>query len=201
MGIVAVGAAACAGEAEPVVVETSPAVQFAVGSCIGPRTGPGAGEYREVACADPAATDSILSRFAPDSAVAAQLGRRSVDCPDETDEVVELTKLGPPLAGDSPGGYVCVRSLKPPHPGDPGNGGGPTIVVGDCVTASSKGDVAEIRCGSGKGKSRFRVLTIETVKANSAAAALINPCAAGTDVSFTVGERAGERRVACAKRL
>lgn len=196
------GATACASDAGPVVAGTTPAAQFAVGSCIGPRTGPGVGDYREVACADPAATGSILSRSVSSTpGVAAQLGRLSIACPDATDVVVELSELGPPLDGDSPAGYVCIRNLKAPHPGDPGNGGGPAIVVGDCVAASSGGDVQEIRCADrAKAKTRYRVVTVETVK-DSPAAALVSPCAAGTDASFVLSRHGGERRVACAKRL
>jgi hypothetical protein len=32
-----------------------------------------------------------------------------------------------------PQGYACLRDLEPPHPGDPGGGGGPRGIPGDCL--------------------------------------------------------------------
>lgn len=56
-------------------------------------------------------------------------------CPDDTDAAY---KAPDPVTGlDSH--MVCARYLEPPHPGDPGGGGG-DYVVGDCVfVASSAG--------------------------------------------------------------
>ncbi|MDT3728068.1 hypothetical protein ROS62_25605 [Streptomyces sp. DSM 41972] len=60
--------------------------------------------------------------------------------------------------GMVPRGHACMRNLQPPHPGDPGGGGGPRTVVGDCVYALDGGKVREAACdGSGPRKPEFKV--------------------------------------------
>ncbi|GIH77335.1 hypothetical protein Plo01_37640 [Planobispora longispora] len=75
-----------------------------------------------------------------DGKVISLVGAEAADCPVETDELVRVRPL--PGAGGthaqavprSPeqGRTACVRSLRPPHPGDPGGGGG-TLRAGDCL--------------------------------------------------------------------
>ena len=61
-------------------------------------------------------------------------------CPLATDELVPLV--------DAVTEYGCLRRLAPPHPGDPGNGGG-VLRVGDCVGDPDAGPPGEeARCGS-----------------------------------------------------
>lgn len=47
----------------------------------------------------------------------------------------------------APGTVVCVRNLRPPHPGDPGHGGG-LIGPGDCIVLRS-GRGREVPCAHG----------------------------------------------------
>ncbi len=73
-------------------------------------------------------------------------------CPDDTDQIFQTT--GGLTAGDP---LACGRNLAPPHPGDPGGGGGPKIIVGDCVWVSPAGggvlstNVYEVPCAEKEG--------------------------------------------------
>ncbi|MFD9794922.1 hypothetical protein ACFWXK_28695 [Streptomyces sp. NPDC059070] len=76
---------------------------------------------------------------------------RAVQCPARTDFVLYID-------GDGGSGYACMRNLEPPHPGDPGMGGGPFTVVGDCVHRSGRDQVKETPCdGSGAAAPDFQV--------------------------------------------
>ncbi|MGW1777765.1 hypothetical protein ACWCQQ_01325 [Streptomyces sp. NPDC002143] len=90
----------------------------------------------EMPCADPDAIGKVLER------VEEEMGMGSYsDCPDSTDDVLGITgEPGWEIAGSrdyvkyaSGMGYACVRTLKAPHPGEPGGGG-----LEYCVRASTQ---------------------------------------------------------------
>jgi hypothetical protein len=89
-------------------------------------------QFEPVACDDEQAVARIT-----DIGADIELGRDVTDdgCPDDTDAAY---KAPDPVTGrDSH--VVCARYLEPPHPGDPGGGGG-HYVAGDCLfVASSPG--------------------------------------------------------------
>ncbi|MGW1869218.1 hypothetical protein ACWCPS_27115 [Streptomyces mauvecolor] len=105
-------------------------------------------------------------------AVAKVLARRNgpvakgatVDCPLYTDFVLYVSESVPSAAASGEGsvsrGYACMRNLEQPHPGDPGMGGGPYTVVGDCVYAAAEDQVRETPCdGSGAHAPQYRVVS------------------------------------------
>jgi hypothetical protein len=84
-------------------------------------------------------------------------------CPGTTDFVLHISAQSPSLDEDGDGavpqGYACMRNLEPPHPGDPGGGGGPRTIVGDCVHGFGDGRVRETACdGEGRRKPRYKVV-------------------------------------------
>ncbi|MGV9339674.1 hypothetical protein [Streptomyces sp. NPDC003688] len=115
-------------------------------------------------------------------------------CPPATDFVLHIGG-GTPATGRTtapavPQGYACMRDLQPPHPGDPGNGGGPRTIAGDCVYDTGGGQVRETACdGSGPHKPRYQVT--DTVPARRA-------CPPSTALYVEVG---GPNPVGCARRL
>ncbi|MDJ0340042.1 hypothetical protein QMK19_06425 [Streptomyces sp. H10-C2] len=143
------------------------------------------GSYREVACADPSAIARVLARFygpLPDSPSPAATARAGNRCPETTDLVLSIP------SGRSQG-YACMRELGSPHPGDPGAGGGPRTIVGDCVYATGKGEVKETSCdNSTRNKAQYLVVSITRDRAL---------CPPGTALFVNVGP-AG---VGCARRL
>ncbi|MEV6695712.1 hypothetical protein AB0M68_00910 [Streptomyces sp. NPDC051453] len=118
-------------------------------------------------------------------------------CPARTDFVLHISEDRPSLVGSDgtaigeiPQGYACMRNLEPPHPGDPGGGGGPRTIVGDCVYAAGRGQVRETACdGSGKEKPRYRVAAAAVDRAE---------CPALTALYVTLG---GSEPVGCAVRV
>ncbi|MGW2639247.1 hypothetical protein [Streptomyces sp. NPDC001348] len=115
-------------------------------------------------------------------------------CPPTTDFVLHIGARDPssPEHGDGtiPQGYACMRNLEPPHPGDPGGGGGPRTVPGDCVYGSGGGRVRETACdGSGTRKPRYKIT--KTVAAR-------RQCPPSTALYVQLG---GRHPVGCARRL
>ncbi|WSQ15518.1 hypothetical protein OG604_17210 [Streptomyces sp. NBC_01231] len=83
-------------------------------------------------------------------------------CPPTTDFVLHISEQRPASDEDGDGavprGYACMRNLEPPHPGDPGGGGGPRTIVGDCVYGLGDGQVRETACdGRGDRKPQYQV--------------------------------------------
>ncbi|MET8832077.1 hypothetical protein ABZX40_40670 [Streptomyces sp. NPDC004610] len=83
-------------------------------------------------------------------------------CPGTTDFVLHISAQRPTHDEDGDGsvaqGYACMRHLQPPHPGDPGGGGGPRTIVGDCVYGAGGGQVRETPCdGGGRHRPEYRV--------------------------------------------
>ncbi|MDG9721545.1 hypothetical protein [Streptomyces sp. DH41] len=115
-------------------------------------------------------------------------------CPATTDFVLHISEQRPSADEDGDGavpqGYACMRALQPPHPGDPGGGGGPRTIVGDCVYDAGSGKVRETACdGEGKRKPQFEVVEAVAARAD---------CPASTALYVRLG---GERPVGCARPL
>ncbi|MFD3516153.1 hypothetical protein [Streptomyces sp. NPDC058657] len=110
---------------------------------------------REVSCASERAAARVVARYNGPA------GETS-SCPPRTDFVLHLSESGQATDEDGDGvvplGYACMRNLQAPHPGDPGGGGGPHTVVGDCVYGAGDGKVKETACdGSGGREPEFKV--------------------------------------------
>ncbi|MFB9522625.1 hypothetical protein [Streptomyces cremeus] len=114
---------------------------------------------REVSCRSERAAAKVTARYN------GQAGN-GPSCPATTDFVLHISEARPPgdTRGDEngdgvvPRGYACMRNLTDPHPGDPGGGGGPHTIVGDCLYGAGGGQVEETPCdGSGGRSPEYRV--------------------------------------------
>ncbi|MFF8571082.1 hypothetical protein ACF06L_07620 [Streptomyces sp. NPDC015408] len=128
--------------------------------------------------------------------VAREDGRASdgPPCPATTDFVLHISEQRPSADEDGDGtvpqGYACMRNLQPPHPGDPGAGGGPRTIVGDCVHDTGDGKVRETACdGTGEREPQFKVVEAVADRAD---------CPASTGLYVRLG---GARPVGCARPL
>lgn len=113
-------------------------------------------------------------------------------CPGTTDFVLHISEQSRTSDEDGDGaipqGYACMRNLAPPHPGDPGGGGGPRTIVGDCVYGSGDGQVRETSCdGEGKQEPQYEVTKSVTKRAD---------CPLSTALYVQLG---GEKPVGCAR--
>ncbi|OKI04571.1 hypothetical protein A6A06_07290 [Streptomyces sp. CB02923] len=143
--------------------------------------------FHQVSCRSEKAAALVLSRYDGPQALGPL-------CPERTDFVLHISEHRPDSDengdGSVPQGYACMRNLEAPHPGDPGGGGGPRTIVGDCVRPLRQGEVKETACdGTGAQAPRFKV----TAAARSRAA-----CPADTDLYVQLG---GGAPVGCARRL
>ncbi|CAL9463610.1 hypothetical protein SUDANB140_02694 [Streptomyces sp. enrichment culture] len=128
--------------------------------------------------------------------VAREDGRASSGppCPATTDFVLHISERRPSADEDGDGavprGYACMRKLRPPHPGDPGGGGGPRTIVGDCVRDTGDGKVHETACDAeGEKKPQYEIVRAVTER---------SACPAATALYVSLG---GERPVGCARPL
>ncbi|ARZ70014.1 hypothetical protein SMD11_4412 [Streptomyces albireticuli] len=147
--------------------------------------GGGGASFTEVSCASERAVARVLARFNGPRAD----GPR---CPAATDFVLHVTAVdrGTSEEDSAPEGYACMRNLQAPHPGDPGRGGGPLTVPGDCVYAERRGVVKETACdGSGRHAPEYRVTREVGARPD---------CPASTDLYVHVG---GGTPIGCARRL
>ncbi|MCX4880955.1 hypothetical protein [Streptomyces sp. NBC_00847] len=113
-------------------------------------------------------------------------------CPATTDFVLHISEQSSSSDEDGDGsvpqGYACMRDLEPPHPGDPGGGGGPRTIVGDCVYGSGNGQVRETACdGSGRKSPQYKVAKAVTKRSR---------CPAGTALYVQLE---GREPVGCAR--
>ncbi|WP_031040717.1 hypothetical protein [Streptomyces sp. NRRL F-5650] len=157
------------------------AVFLAAGEC----SSSGPAGVGEVPCGSERAVARVVAR---------EDGRASdgPPCPGTTDFVLHLSEHRPSADEDGDGivprGYACMRRLRPPHPGDPGAGGGPRTVVGDCVRDVGGGRVREVACAAPGGRGRgFQVVEAVAVRAD---------CPASTVLYVRLG---GDRPVGCAR--
>ncbi|MFF4500076.1 hypothetical protein [Streptomyces sp. NPDC001401] len=116
----------------------------------------GSTSFTEVPCPSERAAARVVARYD------GKVGDGPL-CPATTDFVLHISRQSPSSDEDGDGsipqGYACMRNLEPPHPGDPGGGGGPRTIVGDCVYGSGNGQVRETACdGSGKRKPQYKVV-------------------------------------------
>ena len=115
----------------------------------------GTTSFTEVPCTSERASARVVARY--DGKVS-----EGPPCPGTTDFVLHISEQSPSTDEDGDGavpqGYACMRNLEPPHPGDPGGGGGPRTIVGDCVYGSGDGEVRETACdGKGTKKPQYEV--------------------------------------------
>ncbi|GHI07539.1 hypothetical protein Scel_58600 [Streptomyces cellostaticus] len=171
------------GNARPTSVRPSGyGAQFlAVGEC----SSFGTTSFTEVPCASERAAARVVARY--DGA-----GTDGPRCPPATDFVLHISQQRSQGDEDGDGaipqGYACMRNLEPPHPGDPGGGGGPRTIPGDCVYDSGDGQVRETACdGSGQRKPQYKVTTAVTDRAL---------CPGPTVLYVQLG---GKRPVGCAR--
>jgi hypothetical protein len=145
----------------------------------------GTTSFTEVLCTSERAAARVVARY--DGKVA-----DGPSCPANTDFVLHISEMRPSSDEDGDGvipqGYACMRGLQPPHPGDPGGGGGPRTVVGDCVYSSGSGQVRETAC-DGKGKKPPEYKVMSAVEDRSR-------CPASTELYVQLG---GTRPVGCAR--
>ncbi len=168
--------------ASPVVAQPSGygAVFLAVDEC----SSFGTTSFTEVPCTSERAAARVIARY--DGEVSG-----GPLCPATTDFVLHISAQGSSGAGGDgviPKGYACMRNLESPHPGDPGGGGGPRTIVGDCVYSSGSGQVRETACdGSGTKKPQYKVVNAVLRRAS---------CPASTALYVQLG---GGRPVGCAR--
>ncbi|MBQ0848861.1 hypothetical protein J8N05_11660 [Streptomyces sp. BH-SS-21] len=120
-------------------------------------------------------------------------------CPATTDFVLHISEQRPSADEDGDGavpqGYACMRNLEPPHPGDPGGGGGPRTIVGDCVYGAGAGEVRETACaGPSGGPSGGRAPEYQVTEA----VVRRSDCPASTELYVQLG---GPQPVGCARPL
>ncbi|MFH8463794.1 hypothetical protein [Streptomyces sp. NPDC017991] len=150
--------------------------------------------FTEVPCTGERAAARVIARH-DDRAGA---GR---PCPATTDFVLHISERRPSADEDGDGavpqGYACMRNLEPPHPGDPGGGGGPRTIVGDCVYSAGAAEVRETSCdgtsgGTNEGTSGGRAPEYKVTEAVERR----SDCPASTELYVQLG---GPEPVGCAR--
>ncbi|MFE5819168.1 hypothetical protein [Streptomyces sp. NPDC056479] len=147
----------------------------------------GTTSFTEVPCAGERAAARVVARHD------GRVGDGPL-CPGTTDFVLHISEQSRTSDEDGDGaipqGYACMRNLTPPHPGDPGGGGGPRTIVGDCVYDSGDGQVRETSCdGKGKQNPEYKVTKSVAQRAG---------CPLSTALYVQLG---GEKPVGCARPL
>ncbi|MDH6570188.1 hypothetical protein M2160_005209 [Streptomyces sp. SAI-117] len=147
----------------------------------------GKASFTEVPCASERAAARVVARHDGTTT-------DGPPCPATTDFVLHISEQSRISDEDGDGavpqGYACMRNLQPPHPGDPGGGGGPRTIVGDCVYGSGSGQVRETACdGTGGRRPQYKV--VKAVDARSR-------CPLSTALYVQLG---GPQPVGCARPL
>lgn len=147
----------------------------------------GTTSFTEVPCSSERAAARVVARY--DGKVA-----DGPSCPATTDFVLHISQAAPASDEDGDGavprGYACMRKLAPPHPGDPGGGGGPRTIVGDCVYGAGSGQVRETACdGTGEKPPEYEVTSAVTARSQ---------CPSATALYVELG---GGKPVGCARPL
>ncbi|MFG2477259.1 hypothetical protein [Streptomyces fagopyri] len=145
----------------------------------------GTTSFTEVPCTGERAAARVVARH--DGTVAG-----GPPCPPTTDFVLHIGATRPASDGRGddavPQGYACMRKLEAPHPGDPGGGGGPRTIVGDCVYSAGDGQVRETACdGKGGRPPEYRVTSAVVDRSG---------CPSATTLYVQLG---GGRPVGCAR--
>lgn len=132
-----------------------------VGGCGKPASEDNPAEYVGVACDDPDAEVLVLELLAP-----ADDGEPH--CPYGTDDVVDArpsTLVDAVTEADDDEErevteVACVRNLHPPHPGDPGAGGG-QLTAGDCFYVDIEDEeLVEVACAGDDQPPAFQALDV-----------------------------------------
>ncbi|MDQ0930629.1 hypothetical protein [Streptomyces turgidiscabies] len=145
----------------------------------------GTTSFTEVPCTSERAAARVVARY--DGGVS-----DGPPCPATTDFVLHISEQRPAADEDGDGavpqGYACMRNLQAFHPGDPGGGGGPRTIVGDCVYSAGRGEVRETACdGKGEKKPEYKVTEAVGKRVN---------CPTSAALYVQLG---GEEPVGCAK--
>ncbi|MFF4095177.1 hypothetical protein ACFYYY_15290 [Streptomyces sp. NPDC001834] len=175
--------------------------------CAAPESGQGkeSQAYREVPCGAPEATAQVTLRLESGSATPFS----ETVCAPNTDFVIDVPVSLAAWEHTQPTGegYACMRNLKPPHPGDPGGGGGPRIEIGDCVHSDPKeGDaVTEAACRT-KGRKDGATHEIVEILKDRILGGFSDPCDSKADAVFTENplfdsDKLKNERVLCGKKL
>ncbi|NGO67360.1 hypothetical protein [Streptomyces boncukensis] len=194
--VLALAANGCTGPPRP--ADAAPPA----GASRGPESGPAAvflardacstgnrQRVEEVGCDSERASAIVLARHEGPR-------ERGPRCPERTDYVLVISERRPDADEDGDGtvlrGYACMRSLEPPHPGDPGGGGGPRTIVGDCVRADGRRSVVrETPCDARDGRHAPEYRVVRQV-------AHRDRCPPGTALYVDLG---GSTPVGCAERV
>ncbi|GAA3838605.1 hypothetical protein GCM10022206_90890 [Streptomyces chiangmaiensis] len=147
----------------------------------------GTTSFTEVPCTSERAAARVIARYDGNPS-------HGPACPATTDFVLHISESRPASDEDGDGavpqGYACMRNLEPPHPGDPGGGGGPRTIVGDCVYGAGKGQVRETACdGTGGPPPEYQVTSAVARRAQ---------CPKSTALYVQLS---GSRPVGCARRM
>ncbi|CAN3985676.1 hypothetical protein [Kitasatospora purpeofusca] len=155
--------------------------------------------YDPVPCESRTAVAQVSSRTRTAVARSSVPAARRPACKDDTDFVLDL---GPNLVRASHGNaapngkeaYACLRNLKAPHPGDPGQGGGPMIGVGDCIVrataADGKPSARELRCDwTGPNKPQYKIVKKFLSPLLTPRGSTPDKCAPGTAYEYSDGAR------------
>ncbi|MER6611547.1 hypothetical protein ABT282_38310 [Streptomyces sp. NPDC000927] len=172
--------------------------------CAAPE-GKESGTYREVPCDAPEATAQVTLRLESGGAFPFS----ETVCARNTDFVIDVPVSLATLEHTRPTGegYACMRNLKPPHPGDPGGGGGPRIEIGDCVHSDPKegNAVTEAACRT-KGRKGGATHKIVEILKDQILGGFSDPCDYKADAVFTENplidsDKLKNERVLCGKKL
>ncbi|WP_308013420.1 hypothetical protein [Streptomyces beigongshangae] len=145
--------------------------------------------FTEVPCTGERAAARVVARHD------GRVGNGPV-CPATTDFVLHISERRPAADEDGDGtvprGYACMRNLAAPHPGDPGGGGGPRTIVGDCVYGTGAGEVRETPCDDEGGGTGGKAPEYEV----TAAVGKRSACPASTELYVRLS---GPEPVGCAR--
>lgn len=134
-----------------------------VGDCLGPDPDD-AEKFVQRDCGDPRANVKIIEMIGPSFMPFAG----EPNCPGGTDAMVEA-RQGPVHDGRigvlSQPSTWCLRNLRPPHPGDPGMGGG-QLRVDDCFVIATSGSINEEACAGGTTPPKYRLVDVVSMAAD-----------------------------------
>ena len=182
---------------------------FAKGSCVAddPTASDDTANLAAVACSDPLAVAKVLEREPFDPTKVTSCSKPA----ERADKLVQLSRLGTGKdAGKLEYAAVCLRNLSAPHPGDPGQGGGPNIIKGDCLVEhkslqlSLSGDsdttTVETACSAtGYGAPNYRVIGMGTTTIVRGEKSI--PCPPSTQAQFSAPDERFIGDVYCAVRV
>nr|WP_229698966.1 hypothetical protein [Wenjunlia tyrosinilytica] len=184
---------------------------FAKGSCVAEDRSSASEDtafLAEVTCKDPEAFAKVVEREAFDVTKVSRCSKEAGNA----DKLIQLSRLGKGKdAGKLQYAPVCLRNLAAPHPGDPGQGGGPNIIKGDCLverksyglpgtgTGSGTSSFETACAGTGSEAPDYRVIALGTTTVIRGEKSV--PCPPATQVKFTAKTERFIGAVYCAVRM